>query len=75
MPALTLVSPLAGRLMPLAQSPDPVFAGGMVGDGVAIDPVIGELRAPCAGVVVAGHAAGHAVTVRGDDGVEVLMHK
>ncbi|MBP0575827.1 PTS glucose transporter subunit IIA, partial [Mycobacterium tuberculosis] len=46
----------------------------MLGDGVAIDPAVGELRAPCAGVVVAAHAAGHAVTVRGDDGVEVLMH-
>ena len=74
MPDITVLSPLAGRALPLALSPDPVFAGGMVGDGVAIDPVIGELRAPLAGVVVAAHAAGHAVTVRGDDGVEVLMH-
>jgi phosphocarrier protein FPr len=60
--------------LPLSDSPDPVFAGGMVGDGLAVDPDLGELRAPCAGVVTAAHASGHAVTVRSDDGPEVLMH-
>lgn len=74
MPSLHVFSPLSGRALPLAASPDPVFAGGMVGDGLAIDPDIGELRAPCAGVIAATHASGHAVTVRSDEGPEVLMH-
>jgi phosphocarrier protein FPr len=69
-----LSSPLSGRALPLSASPDPVFSSGMVGDGLAIDPDIGELRAPCAGVVVATHASGHAVTLRSHDGIEVLMH-
>ncbi len=53
MSILELVSPLTGRSLALSASPDPVFAGGLLGDGVAIDPSVGELRAPCAGTVVA----------------------
>lgn len=74
MSALQLLSPLAGRAMPLTDSPDPVFSAGLIGNGVAIDPSVGELRAPCSGTVAATHASGHAVTIRSDDGVEVLIH-
>jgi phosphocarrier protein FPr len=72
--ALTLAAPLSGRLMPLAQSPDPVFAQGLIGAGVAIDPAVGELRAPCGGVVTTVHASGHAITVTADNGAEILIH-
>jgi phosphocarrier protein FPr len=72
--ALTLVSPLSGRLMPLAQSPDPVFSTGLIGDGVAIDPDVGELRAPCDGTVTTVHTSGHAITVTADNGAEILIH-
>lgn len=71
---LDLVSPLAGHVLPLKEVPDPVFASGVLGNGIAIDPVIGELRAPCDGVVVSPHASGHALTVRADCGAEILMH-
>lgn len=74
MSVLHLVSPLSGRVVPLARSPDPAFARGALGNGVAIDPDKGELRAPCAGVIVAPHAAGHALTVRAENGVEILVH-
>ncbi|MCM5554292.1 phosphoenolpyruvate--protein phosphotransferase [Pleomorphomonas sp. NRK KF1] len=74
MSALQLLSPLAGRSMPLADSPDPVFSAGLIGKGIAIDPSVGELRAPCDGTVAATHASGHAVTVRSDGGAEVLIH-
>lgn len=60
--------------MPLADSPDPVFSAGLIGAGIAIDPSVGELRAPCAGTIAATHASGHAVTVRADNGAEVLIH-
>lgn len=74
MSALQLLSPLDGRAMPLTDSPDPVFSAGLIGNGIAIDPSVGELRAPCPGTVAATHASGHAVTVRSDDGAEVLIH-
>jgi len=62
--ALILVAPLAGWAAPLAETPDPVFAEKMLGDGIAIDPTLGELRAPCAGVVIGLHDCRHAVTIR-----------
>ncbi|HLY80283.1 MAG TPA: phosphoenolpyruvate--protein phosphotransferase [Caulobacteraceae bacterium] len=72
--ALTLIAPLAGWAMPLAETPDPVFAEKMLGEGLAIDPVLGELHAPCDGEVIGLHACSHALTLRADNGAEVLLH-
>lgn len=69
-----VLSPMAGWLAPLAEVPDEAFAGGMVGEGVAVDPTDAVVRAPFDGVVVGLPASKHAVTVRADDGVEVLIH-
>jgi phosphocarrier protein FPr/phosphocarrier protein len=71
---LTLVAPLAGWAMPLGETPDPVFAEKMLGDGLAIDPTVGELRAPCDGEVIGLHACSHAVTLRAANGAEILLH-
>jgi len=71
---LELLSPLAGWCVPLGSVPDAVFAGGMMGGGVAIDPVGDTLHAPCAATVQTVHAARHAVVLRTAAGVELLMH-
>lgn len=71
---LTLRAPLDGWVAPLAEVPDAAFAEGLVGDGVAIDPLGSLLHAPCAGEVVAVHASLHAVTLRSDSGAEILCH-
>ena len=67
-------APLAGWLTPLAEVPDAAFAGGMVGEGVAVDPTDTVVRAPFDGVVVGLPSSRHAVTVRSVEGVEVLIH-
>ena len=61
-------------MVPLSETPDPVFAGEMVGPGVAIDPDPGETTvvSPIAGKVVKVHP--HAFVVLGADGVGVLVH-
>jgi phosphocarrier protein FPr/phosphocarrier protein len=61
-------------MVPLATVPDPVFAQKMVGDGISIDPISDELLAPLAGKVTQLHRANHAVTVTGDNGLQVLLH-
>ena len=38
-----LFAPCEGRCIPLKEVHDPVFSGGMMGEGVAIIPAIGEL--------------------------------
>ena len=71
---LILKAPLAGWCMPLAEVPDPVFAERMAGDGVAIDPTGGVLHAPCDGEIVPMKGAKHAVTLRAESGIDILVH-
>jgi phosphocarrier protein FPr len=74
MTAVELRAPLSGWATPLSEVPDPAFAEGLVGDGIAIDPTEATLHAPCDGVVLALHRARHACTVRAANGAEILMH-
>ena len=67
-------SPLSGWVIPLAQIPDPVFAQGMAGDGLAIDPTGSLLCAPFDGIVRCNPANAHAMSICSPDGIEVLMH-
>jgi PTS system N-acetylglucosamine-specific IIA component len=69
-----VTSPLAGRAIALAEVPDPVFSGAMVGPGTAIDPVRepSEAVAPVDGIVVSLHP--HAFVVVDDEGHGVLTH-
>lgn len=71
---LYLRAPIGGWLGSIADVPDPVFSSRILGDGFAIDPTDATLRAPFAGIVTSLHRAHHAVTLRADDGAEVLMH-
>jgi phosphoenolpyruvate-protein phosphotransferase len=69
-----LVAPFAGWLAPLEDVPDAVFAERMMGDGFAIDPTEGVLRAPAAGEVISVPESAHAVTLRLENGAELLLH-
>lgn len=70
----TITAPLAGHLHPLSDVPDPVFAQGLVGPGVAIEPT-GEAEvtvvAPISGRIVKLHP--HAFVIQAE-GVGVLVH-
>jgi phosphocarrier protein FPr len=69
-----LLAPLTGPVVPLAQVPDPVFSGGMFGDGIGIDPLEGRLVAPCDGTVTHLARTGHALTLATAEGAEILLH-
>lgn len=71
---LILVAPLQGWSAPLEETPDPVFAGHMMGDGLAIDPTGTTLHAPCDGTLTVVAASKHAVTIRAENGAEILLH-
>ncbi|MGF6095625.1 phosphoenolpyruvate--protein phosphotransferase [Pseudomonas sp. 18175] len=71
---LTLSAPLSGPVLALGNVPDEVFANGTLGDGIAIDPLNDCLHAPCDGVIIHVARTGHALTIRADNGAEVLMH-
>ncbi|MBL0886052.1 PTS sugar transporter subunit IIA [Myceligenerans indicum] len=73
--ALVVLSPVTGTVVAMSDVPDPVFAEGMVGPGIAVDPVgIGDTStavAPIAGTVVSLHP--HAFVVS-DGRRGVLVH-
>jgi multiphosphoryl transfer protein len=71
---VVLLAPLTGPVVPLADVPDPVFSGGMFGDGIGIDPLVGRLIAPCDGVVMHLARTGHALTLTTAQGAEILLH-
>ncbi|HZW14909.1 MAG TPA: phosphoenolpyruvate--protein phosphotransferase [Brevundimonas sp.] len=67
-------SPVDGWAASLDEVPDAVFSERMLGDGVAIEPLGSTIHAPFDGVVGTLAKARHALSVRSDSGVEVLIH-
>ncbi len=72
--AAVIASPLTGRALAMASVPDPVFASGAMGKGVAVDPTVGKVFAPFDGRVVTVLPSKHAVGLISNDGVELLIH-
>ena len=64
----------SGIVLPIEAVPDPVFAGHMLGDGLAIDPREGVLYAPCDGHIVQLHASRHACVLETASGARMLLH-
>jgi phosphoenolpyruvate-protein phosphotransferase len=71
---IRILAPFDGWCDALDAVPDPVFAGRMLGDGLAIDPTGASVLAPCAGEIITLPASAHAVSIRAADGVDVLVH-
>jgi PTS system glucose-specific IIA component len=72
---LVVLAPMAGTVVPLAEVPDPVFAGQMVGSGAAVEPPAGEMFdvvSPVAGKVI--KLLPHAFVVVEESGRGVLTH-
>ena len=71
---LEVASPLEGKAVALSEVPDPIFAAGKLGEGVAVEPTGTTVVAPAAGKVAATYPSGHAVGLKLDNGVELLVH-
>lgn len=71
---VVLHAPFAGWLSAIDEVDDPVFATRMLGDGLAIDPIEDVLRAPADATVVSIAESAHAVTLRLENGAELLLH-
>lgn len=67
-------SPMSGQLISLDQVADETFSSGVLGTGVAILPTDGQVYAPFDGVVETLMDSSHAVGLRSNDGLEVLVH-
>ena len=67
-------APLEGQAVAITEVPDPTFAEGMLGNGVAIQPTNGKVYAPCDATVDMMFSTGHAVSLVSDTGIEILIH-
>ena len=73
--ATTVVNaPVAGHVISLDETGDPVFASRALGEGIGIQPADSEVVAPVTGVLQTVAETGHAFGIKTDDGVEVLVH-
>ena len=70
----SLCAPMTGKAVPITEVPDPTFAEGMLGNGIAIEPVDGKVYAPCDATVDMMFTTGHAVSLVADFGAEILIH-
>ena len=72
-----ILSPVAGRLVNLEATGDPVFASRALGEGVGVMPeTTGEtaVLAPVSGTLKTVARTGHAFGIKTDGGIEVLVH-
>ncbi|MDN6354302.1 MAG: PTS glucose transporter subunit IIA, partial [Corynebacterium sp.] len=73
--AVTVVtSPVVGKAIPLSDVPDPAFASGALGKGAGIEPTGDTVVAPADATVLTVQKTGHAVGLRLDSGIELLIH-
>lgn len=71
---LEVLAPVSGLSQAVSEMPDPVFANGLVGPGIAINPQPGRQTAvaPISGKLV--RVLSHAFLVRSTQGPGVLVH-
>lgn len=69
-----IYAPLEGKAVAITEVPDPTFAEGMLGNGIAIVPTSGKVCAPVDGTVDMMFDTGHAVSLVSDSGIEILIH-
>ncbi|TCI54155.1 PTS beta-glucoside transporter subunit EIIBCA [Exiguobacterium sp. SH1S21] len=70
----TISAPLSGRVIALSDVPDDVFGSGAMGKGYAVEPDGNEIIAPFDGTVVMVAPTKHAIGLRSNSGIELLIH-
>lgn len=74
MSRMLILSPLDGRVIPLEEVPDEVFADKVLGDGAAVIPENGNIYSPIDGEIVSIPESLHAYGIRSDAGIEMIVH-
>ena len=70
----SVAQPVAGKIIPASEIADPMFAAETMGPSIGIEPSGETVFAPFDGEVVMDFPTGHAVGLKSNDGIEVLVH-
>lgn len=73
-PTEALAAPVAGKVVPLTKVEDEIFSSEMLGKGIAILPEENIVKSPVKGEIVTIFDTQHAIGLKTDDDVEVLIH-
>ena len=71
---LSVNSPVEGKTIPLTQVSDEVFASGVLGKGIAVQPASGKILAPADATVSMIYPTLHAIGLILDSGIEMMIH-
>lgn len=69
-----VLSPVTGKAFELGKANDEVFSSLSLGDGIAFKPTEGKVYAPVTGTITVAYPTKHAIGIKSDDGLEVLIH-
>ncbi len=72
--SVVICSPITGVASELSEVPDEAFSKKIIGDGVAITPIDGNIYAPEDGEVVFVYDTKHAIGFLSDTGIPLLLH-
>lgn len=67
-------APISGKIIPIEEVPDPVFAEKMMGDGIAFIPADGKVVAPIEATIKQVFPTKHAIGLESNNGLEILIH-
>lgn len=69
-----MLPPMVGEVITIEKVPDPAFSQKMVGEGFAIKPSVGKVYAPFDAEVIQIFPTKHAIGLRSEKGLGVLIH-
>jgi sugar PTS system EIIA component len=69
-----IYAPMDGEVIPLKEILDGVFSEGMLGKGCGMKPSVGEIYAPFDGEVILIAPTKHAIGLKSNDGIELIIH-
>ncbi|GLC82422.1 beta-glucoside-specific PTS transporter subunit IIABC [Lacrimispora brassicae] len=72
--SIEVLSPVEGDIVPLENLEDAAFSSGTLGKGIAVEPSKGVVVSPVDGVISAFFHTKHALGIKGDNGLEILIH-
>lgn len=71
---IKLIFPMDGQVMPLTEVNDYLFNRKIMGEGAAINPKGNFVYAPVDGEIILVYDAKHAIAIKTDEGLQILIH-